>query len=166
MSSEASNNNPDQALAPAETATFYPPEFVNLSLLELEVSGNPIPQPSSPFSLPQPSVPQPSEPQSQNLDANANFSTSQGSPESVASQPVQEKKAKEENSCTLDEFWMDAGKPWNVTTEPERDLEDEFSEMHGLSACASGPECATCGEHLELDELLSFVPCRTCGCFN
>ncbi|KAH9993451.1 hypothetical protein F4779DRAFT_637312 [Xylariaceae sp. FL0662B] len=159
MASESSNtnSNPNPNPGPFETSTFSPPEFVNLAQLELETRANPTYQAPRKFSLPSPLPPKPQ-------DTDATSDKSQDTLGPAESSPVQTPKEKEkgnDDSCSPDEFWYESGKVWSVKPDGETKSRED-----GLSACASGPDCGTCGEPLDLDEIMGFVPCETCGCFN
>ncbi|KAI0836972.1 hypothetical protein F5Y06DRAFT_305028 [Hypoxylon sp. FL0890] len=75
------------------------------------------------------------------------------------------KKKAKNDGCTLDEFWYEEGKEWKVQMSKEEARKNRQTKK-GLAGCETAPECHTCGNHLDIEEILNSGPCRVCCCFN
>ncbi|KAL7619890.1 hypothetical protein AAE478_010437 [Parahypoxylon ruwenzoriense] len=71
----------------------------------------------------------------------------------------------DDGTCTLDQFWYEHGRDW-AKVRPSGEERGGRGRQNGLASCHTAPECHTCGEPLDIDEILSPTPCRVCCCFN
>ncbi|KAI1136483.1 hypothetical protein F5Y05DRAFT_415251 [Hypoxylon sp. FL0543] len=179
------DSDPQQEADPSFLDTWAPPQYVHATEVEVTpATGDQIWSPTfSEFSLPaafleslQPSSsahaaqqgapppthggrsqsrPQPRPPKPQGRRR----SEAAGAGTGAKGKKKKKKGAGDDDGCTLDEFWFEEGRAWNVQP-PKR------QSRKGLAGCETAPECHVCGTNLSIDEILNPVPCRVCGCFN
>ncbi|KAI1499071.1 hypothetical protein F5X99DRAFT_391152 [Biscogniauxia marginata] len=72
---------------------------------------------------------------------------------------------KQKGQVDLETLWTEPGADWSNVKPSKEERREHHRKRIGLAACKTGPQCFTCGEPLELEELLG-VGCPVCYCFN